>query len=52
MSNIFVKVGDVVVKGSIIGESGDTGRVTGPHLDWRAEWMDRRVDPTFLLKFN
>ena len=52
MSKITVKVGQIVKKGSIIGEAGDTGRATGPHLDWRAEWLNRRIDPKFLLKFN
>ena len=52
MSKILVEVGDVVIKGSLIGEVGDTGRTTGSHLDWRAEWMNRRVDPSFLLNFN
>ena len=52
MSKILVEVGDVVIKGSLIGEVGATGRTTGSHLDWRAEWMNRRVDPNFLLNFN
>ena len=52
MSKITVKVGQIVKKGSVIGEAGDTGRATGPHLDWRAEWLNRRIDPIFLLKFN
>ena len=52
MSKILVEVGDVVIKGSLIGEVGATGRTTGSHLDWRAEWMNRRVDPSFLLNFN
>ena len=52
MSKILVNVGQIVKKGLIIGEAGDTGRATGPHLDWRAEWLNRRIDPIFLLKFN
>ena len=52
MSKILVNVGQIVKRGLIIGEAGDTGRATGPHLDWRAEWLNRRIDPIFLLKFN
>jgi len=29
---------------------GDTGRVTGPHLDWRMEIRGVRIDPSLLLK--
>lgn len=51
LSAINVNVGQIVNKGFVIGEVGDTGRVTGPHLDWRAEWMGRRIDPSYLIKF-
>lgn len=33
-SEIKVKVGDIVEPGQVIGLSGGTGRVTGPHLHW------------------
>ena len=25
------------------------GRASGPHLDWRMNWLDRRVDPQRLV---
>ena len=28
---------------------GMTGRASGPHLDWRMNWLDRRVDPQRLV---
>lgn len=40
-----VKEGDVVKAGQVIATSGNTGRSTGPHLDWRMNWLDTRVDP-------
>lgn len=44
-----VAVGDTVTAGSQIAEVGATGRVTGPHLDWRINWFQERLDPQLLL---
>ncbi len=49
LSALAVKNGDVVQRGQHIGAIGATGRATGPHLDWRINWFDQRVDPAFLL---
>lgn len=49
LSALSVKQGDMVKRGQRIGAIGATGRATGPHLDWRINWFDRRVDPAFLL---
>ncbi len=38
-----------VLQGERIGSIGATGRVTGAHLDWRANWFARRLDAQFLL---
>jgi len=43
-----VKVGDVVKQGDVIALSGMTGRATGPHLDWRMNWFDSRIDAQLL----
>ena len=48
LSKVLVKVGDELKAGDIIGEVGATGRATGPHLDWRMNWRDRRIDPQLL----
>ncbi len=40
-----VKEGDVVKAGQVIATSGNSGRSTGPHLDWRMNLLDTRVDP-------
>ncbi|MGB1558381.1 MAG: M23 family metallopeptidase, partial [Oceanococcaceae bacterium] len=45
LSKIVVKEGQRVEQGQKIAEIGATGRVTGPHLDWRMNWFDVRVDP-------
>lgn len=44
-----VKQGDVVTQGQLVAEIGATGRVTGPHLDWRINWFTERVDPALLV---
>ncbi len=49
LSAVSVEVGQRVEPGDIIGKVGATGRATGPHLDWRMSWRNRRVDPQLLV---
>jgi len=49
LSQVTVAVGTRVEPGDIVGRVGSTGRATGPHLDWRMNWRDRRVDPQLLV---
>ncbi len=49
LSKLHVKDGDKVKQGQLLAEIGATGRVTGPHLDWRMNWFDQRLDPALLL---
>ena len=49
LSKILVKAGTEVRKGDLIARVGATGRASGPHLDWRMNWLDRRVDPQLLM---
>ena len=49
LSKILVEAGTFVQQGDLIAEIGSTGRASGPHLDWRMNWLDRRVDPRPLL---
>ncbi len=49
LQTLTVKVGQRVKQGEQIGTVGATGRATGPHLDWRVNWFDVRLDPQRLL---
>ncbi len=49
MSKILVDVGQAVESGELIGEVGQTGRVTGPHLHWSVGLNGTWVDPSLLL---
>lgn len=44
-SEILVSEGDWVEPGQVIGEVGETGRVTGPHLHWEVIVGGVQVDP-------
>jgi len=52
MDKIFVKVGDHVKKGEIVGTVGSSGRATGPHLDIRLNWFGERLDPGSILNIK
>ena len=50
-SEIFVKEGDIVADGQVIGKVGNTGKSTGPHLHFEIRVDDRCLDPEKLVKF-
>ncbi len=50
LETLKVKVGDEVIQGDIIGTVGSTGRSTGPHLDFRINWFQTRLDPMSVLR--
>ena len=50
LENVLVSVGDKINQGDIIGTVGSTGRSTGPHLDFRINWFQTRLDPMSVLK--
>ena len=52
LKDILVEERSNVKKGQVIGLMGDTGRATGPHLDWRMELRGVRIDPYLLIKKN
>ena len=52
MKKIFVKKGQKVKQGDIIGTVGSTGRATGAHLDVRLNWFGTRLDPATVLNIK
>jgi murein DD-endopeptidase MepM/ murein hydrolase activator NlpD len=50
LSEINVKVGEIVKIGQVIGEVGSTGRSTGPHLHYETRIDGEAVDPQKFLR--
>lgn len=50
LSNSYVKQGDTVKQGQVVAAVGKSGRATGPHLDWRINWFNVKIDPALVLK--
>jgi murein DD-endopeptidase MepM/ murein hydrolase activator NlpD len=49
LSRIGVQPGATVARGEAVGDSGATGRVTGPHLHWAMRMGEASVDPLSLI---
>ena len=49
LSKILVEEGQEIKMGDPIAEVGASGRATGPHLDWRMNWFEQRLDPQLLV---
>lgn len=45
LRDVFVKVGDSVSRGALIGTVGSTGVSTGPHLHYEVHFRGNHVDP-------
>lgn len=48
---IYVKKGDKISQGQKIGEVGQTGNATGPHLHFEVRKQNRVVNPELILNF-
>jgi murein DD-endopeptidase MepM/ murein hydrolase activator NlpD len=48
LSKLLVKTGETITAGQEVAEVGATGRASGPHLDWRINWFNVRIDPQLL----
>ncbi len=49
LSQIRVQAGARVARGEVIGDTGATGRVTGPHLHWAVRLRGTSVNPLSLV---
>ena len=52
MKDVFVKKGQMIKQGEVIGTVGKTGRSTGAHLDIRLNWFDVKLDPASVLSLD
>ena len=52
LQKMFVKVGDKVQRGQLIGEVGSTGGSTGPHLHYEVIYRKRNVNPVNYFNRN
>ncbi len=50
LERLLVERGQEIKQGQIIGTVGSTGRSTGPHLDFRINWFQTRLDPMTVFK--
>ena len=50
LETVMVSVGDKINQGDVIGTVGSTGRSTVPHLDFRSNWFQTRLDPMSVLE--
>ena len=49
LHKVLVQEGQAVRQGDLIAEIGASGRATGPHLDWRMNWYQERLDPQWFM---
>ena len=52
LQKMFVKAGDKVQRGQLIGEVGSTGGSTGPHLHYEVIHLGRQVNPVNYFNRN
>ncbi|HPP95719.1 MAG TPA: M23 family metallopeptidase [Spirochaetota bacterium] len=50
MKSEYVKSGDKVSQGELIGKIGSTGKSTGPHLHFEVRRGDTALDPADFIK--
>lgn len=50
LNSVEVKEGQAIEQDDRIGSIGATGRASGPHVDWRLNWKNVRLDPALVLK--
>ncbi len=50
LNKILVKKGDIIKRGEIVGLSGKSGRVTGPHLHFGIKLYSTNINPKDFIK--
>lgn len=50
LSTIYVKEGEMVRRGQVVGLIGSTGRSTGPHLHFEVFYKGKNIDPVEYLQ--
>ena len=49
---LYVKEGDIITQGQELGEVGQTGNATGPHLHFEIRKDGRTINPEYILSFG
>lgn len=49
LSEVLVEKGQTVKQGDPVAKVGASGRATGPHLDWRLNWFEVKLDPVTVV---
>ena len=49
LSEVLVEKGQTVKQGDPVAKVGASGRATGPHLDWRLNWFEEKLDPVTVV---
>ncbi|MDD2896580.1 MAG: M23 family metallopeptidase [Aliarcobacter sp.] len=52
LDDIFVKEGDIIKKGDLIGLSGNTGNSNGQHLHYEITYLRKHINPQDFLYWN
>jgi murein DD-endopeptidase MepM/ murein hydrolase activator NlpD len=52
LQRMFVKSGDKVHRGQLIGEVGSSGGSTGPHLHYEVIYLGQHVNPVNYFNLN
>ncbi|WP_130904907.1 MULTISPECIES: M23 family metallopeptidase [unclassified Pseudomonas] len=52
LSHLSVKAGDYVAKGTLLGQSGNSGRSTGPHLHYEVLYRGKNLDPLNFVRWS
>ena len=52
MSEVYIRVGDIIPKGTLIGLTGNSGNSTGPHLHYEVKFLEKFINPKDFLYWN